>query len=80
MNERWKHGRWPGGIGRSFVMPRVRSDGVTVYGVWVVRSRDRVGDGNGELLAEFFSKIFANKWCRARNAAAFDRRMARSAR
>jgi hypothetical protein len=73
----WKYGRWPGSIGRHFVMPRVIANGAVVYGVWVVRTRNRMGDGNGELLAEFRSKIFANRWCRARNAERFDRKVAK---
>ncbi len=59
-------------------MPRVIANGAVVYGVWVVRTRNRMGDGQGELLAEFRSKIFANRWCRDRNAATFDRKMARA--
>ena len=77
MTEVWKHGRWPGSIGRHIVMPRVTANGSTVYGVWVVRTRNRGGEGSGELLAEFRSLRFANRWCRQRNAERFDRKMAR---
>lgn len=75
MTDCWKYGRWPGPIGRHFVMPRVVAlGGATIYGVWVVRTRNRHGDGGAELLAEFRSKIFANRWCRQRNAERFDRK------
>lgn len=77
MTDCWKYGRWPGGIGRHFVMPRVIASSAVVYGVWVVRTRNRMGYGHGELLAEFRSKIFANRWCRARNAERFDRKIAK---
>lgn len=69
MTECWRAGRMGHCIGEHFVMPRRVQTGALVYGVWVVRSRNRFYGGTAELLAEFRSKVFANRWCRERNAA-----------
>jgi hypothetical protein len=63
----WKHGRHGHRIGQHFVMPRRLANDALVYGVWVVRTRSRCGEGDIELLAEFRSRLFAKRWARERD-------------
>lgn len=68
MTDAWKYGSFGGyRIGDHFLMPRSVALSGTVYGVWVLRARNRTGEGCAELLAEFQSKRFATAWAKQRN-------------
>lgn len=65
--ERMKFGVVPGPRGRHVVMSSKESDGGIVHGVWLVYTRGRDGIGSMQWLADFASRVIANRWCRQLN-------------